>query len=144
MGIGEDGESTDPDAESMQDTNDDDGSPILTMRTATDRQSGDMNSDVDDDSSSAPSTRERLSSRPSTSGAIPEISFRRRTGVQGGRRSYGEAPAPVVDPAGTIARASRIVTELQLDGGNMMSPLDSLRGDVGFDNNNDNNTDISG
>lgn len=143
MGIGEDGENTDPDDEDMQEANDDDGSPMLTLRAATARQSGDLSSDVDDDSS-APSTRERLLSRPSTSGAIPEISFRRRTGVQGGRRSYyAEAPVPVVDPAGTIARASRIVTELQLDGENMMSPLDSLRGDVGFDND-DNNTDVSG
>ncbi|CAM9438750.1 unnamed protein product, partial [Ectocarpus fasciculatus] len=141
MGIGEDGESTDYDDEDVHEASDDDGSPMLTVRTATDRQSGETNSDLDDDSS-APSTRERLLSRPSTSGAIPEISFRRRTGVQGGRRSNVDAPAPMVDPAGTIARASRIVTELQLDGGNMMSPLDSLRGDVGFDN--DENADVSG
>ncbi|CAN0141483.1 unnamed protein product [Ectocarpus sp. 13 AM-2016] len=138
MGIGEDGENTDPDDEDMQEANDNDGSPMLTVRAATDRQSGDLSRDVDDDSS-APSTRERLLSRPSTSGAVLEISFRRRTGVQGGRRSYyAEAPVPVVDPAGTIARASRIVTD-------MMSPLDSLRGDVGFDNDDDNNNaDVSG
>lgn len=54
---------------------------------------------------------------------MPEIPIRRRT-----RMAAESSSTPPSAPVGAVARASRIITELELEQGVMRFPLDSLRG----------------
>ncbi|CAM9599517.1 unnamed protein product [Scytosiphon promiscuus] len=86
-----------------------------------------------------PGTRESIfsSEASGTAGGIPDIPIRRRTrvaGAQGGVTSGSTTvPSAGVHQVGTIAQASRIIPELELEHGSMVFPLDSLRGDADFD-----------
>lgn len=71
-------------------------------------------------------------------GGMPDNPIRRRTRVagvvQGGENGTGAAVPPAgVHHVGAIAQASRIIPELELEHGSMVFPLDSLRGDAGFE-----------
>lgn len=88
------------------------------------------------------------SGNPSTD--MPEIPIRRRTRVGGhggvvrGDESNAAGSPPCSDP-GTIARASRIITELEQDHGDLEFPLDAMRRDRGFgdDDYGDENLDVT-
>jgi len=88
---------------------------------------------------SAGSRWDRRSSQVASNlNTMPEIPIRRRTRVAAEPSS---SPPP---PIGAIARASRIITELELEQGAMRFPLDSLRGgSSGFENDEDGGEDES-
>lgn len=81
----------------------------------------------------------RSTSARMTTGAMPEISIRRRTRVAGvGDDGNTAGTIPSNDP-GAIARASRIIAELEQDLGGLNFPLDALRRDSqGFEADDDN------
>ena len=64
----------------------------------------------------------RSSQAASNLRALPEIPIRRRTTVA------TDSSPPSGAPGGAIAQASRIIPDLDLEKGDMMFPLDSLRG----------------
>lgn len=77
------------------------------------------------------SAERRGSRRTSTvsTGTMPEISIRRRSRVVGMGDDSSTAGPPPSNGPGVIARASRIIAELEQDHGGLEFPLDVLRRD---------------
>lgn len=117
------------DNETMQ--SDEDGNSSARSGSSSPRQRRNSSAAAtgDDEGSNLPDKRRSVFSTESRmSGGMPEISIRRRTRTAGvpGVDESNAAGSPSHD-AGTIARASRIIAELEQDHGGLEFPLDALR-----------------
>lgn len=72
-----------------------------------------------------------------TAGGMSENSMRRRTRLASSNRregrTSGSGSASAIDTVGTIAQASRIITDLPQEPGGLAFPLDSVMGDGRLD-----------
>lgn len=107
------------------------------------RQASSAKATTPDDHTSLPRKREgsyfsnSRSNSIATAGVMADSLIRRRTRLASSARREGETSGSgstfATDPVGTIAQASRIITDLPQEPGGFMFPLDSVMGDGSFE-----------